>query len=72
MWTSSCQKYEFSNSAAKGWTSTTFPFCIVNPDGLFIQPLTAITIIEPLKPVITIGIPASMCTRGERRPQPYT
>ena len=70
MWTSSCQKYEFSNSASNGWTSTTWPSSSRKPVGWFIQPLTAITISEPAKPVITIGMPASRCARGERRSQP--
>ena len=38
--------------------------------GWFIQPLTAITIHEPVKPVSTIGIPLSMCARGDSRSQP--
>ena len=33
-------------------------------------PLTAITIIEPVKPEIATGIPLAKCVRGERRSQP--
>ena len=70
MCTSSCQKYEFSKSAAKGWMSTASPFSSRKPVGWFIQPLTAITINEPVKPVITIGMPARKCAFGDRRSQP--
>ena len=40
------------------------------PVGWFIQPLTVITISDPLKPAMTTGIPASMCARGDSRSQP--
>jgi hypothetical protein len=42
----------------------------VKPVGWFIQPLTAITVIEPVKPAIAAGTPAHRCARGESRSQP--
>ena len=70
MCTSSCQKYALPNSAPTGWTSTTRPSTSRNPVGWFIQPLTEITINEPVKPAITIGMPLAKCARGDRRFQP--
>jgi hypothetical protein len=60
------------NSALSGLTSTTSPFEIEKPAGWFIQPLTAITMNEPVTPAITMGIPARKCVRRGRRSQPYT
>ena len=48
--------------------STASPFLSVKPVGLFIQPLTVITISEPLKPAIATGIPERVHAR--RRPVP--
>ena len=50
MCTISCQKYALPNSASNGSTSTARPSSSRNPVGWFIQPLTLITISEPLKP----------------------
>jgi hypothetical protein len=59
-------------SAASGATSTTSPLRIENPVGWFIQPLTEITMNEPVKPARITGTPTAKCVRGERRSQPYT
>src|SRR5919201_510129 len=67
MWINSCQKYAFSNSAWNGWTSTALPWLRRKPLGWFIQPLTEMTINEPVKPARTIGIPVAKCSRGDRR-----
>ena len=67
MCTSSCQKYELPKSADQGWTSTALPFTSLKPLGWFIQPLTAITISEPVRPVITTTTPHARCLRGEMR-----
>ena len=72
MCTSSCQRYVFANSACHWWTSTTLPSRSVKPPGWFIHAFTEITISEPVKPVMTIGIPLAKCARGESRSQPYT
>ena len=48
----------------------TSPLTTSKPSGLFIQPLTAITVNEPVKPVITIGMPVRKCARGGSRSQP--
>ena len=71
MCTSSCQKLSLKR-AVNGWMSTTSPFSIRKPSGLFIQPFTEITINEPVMPVRMMGIPHAMCTFGGRRSQPYT
>ena len=50
----------------------TLPFSMPNPVGLFIQPLTAITISDPVMPVITTGMPQAKWSFGLMRSQPYT
>ena len=70
MCTSSCQKFELRNRASTGWTSTARPSSRRKPVGWFIQPLTEITMTEPRKPAITIGIPLAKCTHGRSRFQP--
>ena len=70
MWISSGHSSELANSALSGLTSTTRPATRRNPVGWFIHALTAITMNEPVKPVITIGIPLRRCIRGESRLQP--
>ena len=68
----SLQKNGLPNSACQGWASTARPSRSVNPLGWFIQALTEITNIEPVTPAIAIGIPASRCSLGLIRSQPYT
>ena len=72
MCTSSCQKNRFPNSACQGWIAVTTPARSVKPVGWFIQPLTAITIAEPVMPVSATTQPQAMCARCEIRSQPYT
>src|ERR687891_100968 len=70
MWISSCQRYEFPNSALQGSTPTTSPPRSSKPPGLFIQALTEITVNDPVNPVITIGIPLNRCSAGRQPPPP--
>jgi hypothetical protein len=72
MWTYSLKNMGLPNRACHGCTSTARPSRRVKPDGWFIHALTEITISDPVKPVITIGMPLSMWTRGDSLPQPYT
>jgi hypothetical protein len=71
MCTISCHRFALS-SASHGRALTTFPSTTPKPCGLFIHPLTAITVNDPVRPVITIGTPVRKCARGVSRPQPYT
>ena len=70
MWMSSDHSIELPNSADHGWTSTTLPPASRKPPGWFIQALTAMTMSDPVKPVMTIGMPLRKCSRGDRRSQP--
>ena len=69
MWISSCHRLEL-NIAVQGAGSTTSPSRTSKPRGWFIQPLTAITQNEPMKPETTTGIPVRKCVRGGSRSQP--
>ena len=56
--------------ASNGRGFTTRPPTRSKPSGLFIQPLTAITLKEPVKPEMTTGTPDRKCARGDSRSQP--
>src|SRR2546421_9845803 len=59
------------NIACKGLISTTRPFLITKPAGVFIHEF-ALTINQAeANPLIQIGNEHSQCARGERRLQPY-
>ena len=57
-------------SASHGRGLTTLPLTTSKPSGLFIQPLTAITLNEPAKPEITIGMPVEEVRARLSRSQP--
>ena len=65
----SCHMF-WLNSASHGRGFSTRPPTTSKPSGLFIQPLTAITLKLPAKPETTIGTPARKCARGDSRSQP--
>ncbi len=69
MWTSVCQSVSL-NSAAQGSMFTISPLTTSNPVGPFIQPLTAITKNDPVRPVITIGMPVRKWTLPGSLSQP--
>ncbi len=70
MWISSDHRYGLPNSAWRGLTSTALPPTRRKPPGWFIQALTEITISDPVKPVITIGMALRKWARGDMRSQP--
>ncbi len=70
MCTYSDQNIGLANSACQGCTSTARPPRRVNPDGWFIQPLTAMTNSEPATPATATGMPDRKCARGFSRSQP--
>jgi hypothetical protein len=70
MWISSDRSIELPNSARSGLTSITRPPTSRKPPGWFIQALTEITVSDPVKPVIKIGMPLARCQRGGIRSQP--
>ena len=69
MWTN-CGQVDGPNIARTGSASTTRPFTIRKPVGLFIQAFAAITKNAPATPDTTIGNALSMWARGDIRSQP--
>jgi hypothetical protein len=59
------------NIAAIGSTSTTVPFTMRNPAGMFIHAFAVVTNAADAAPLITIGNPLSQCARALKRSQPY-
>src|SRR5438034_8433067 len=51
--------------------STTLPFLITKPAGVFIQEFALTINHAEARPLIQIGKEQSQCARGERRSQPY-
>jgi hypothetical protein len=70
MCTYSLQNIGLANSACHGWTSAARPLTSVNPEGWFIQPLTAMTKSDPATPATATGMPDRKCARGGSRSQP--
>ena len=57
--------------ASTGSTSVMLPSAAtLKPSGVFIQELTATTVMAPPSPAITIGTPVQKCTQPDRRVQP--
>src|SRR5436309_3528384 len=54
-----------------GFISTTLPFLITKPAGVFIQELALTINHAEARPLIQIGKEQSQCARGERRSHPY-
>ena len=52
-------------------TEVIFPSTEVNPPGVFIQELTAITDIAPRMPLTAIGVPDHQCAQPGSRRQPH-
>ena len=69
MWISSCHMLALI-SASHGAGFTTRPSTTSKPSGLFIHPLTAITLNEPAKPEMTIGMPVRKWARRLSRSHP--
>ena len=65
-----CGHVDGPNIAPTGSASTTRPFSIRKPVGLFIHAFAAITKNAPATPETMIGSALSMCARGDIRSQP--
>lgn len=66
-----CSHTPLLNIARHGSMSTTSPFTIRKPAGLFIHALTETTQNVPTMPARPIGMSVSRCRRGGIRPHPY-
>ena len=70
MWASSCPRLVLSSASHGLGFDDLARSRRRSPTGSFIHPFTAITQNEPVKPVITIGMPVRKCVRFGSRSQP--